>query len=248
MTLLLLIAMDAMDKYLFFRNFDVNLRQSPWDVYDLFLYLLVFFIIVFRAVAAMKFEALNFDPSVRIYYNLADAVYWYAVAEGFLAVFAWFLWFRSFKFLNELSWARVILQTLLRAAGPLLGLCLSGFLLLLAFAHVGLLAFGTEIHDLRSFGVALASCFRFIFGGMKYEQFRTAGPLLGPIFYISFKVWMVLIMVRFFVAVLLDAYREVMQERKDRWRFSFPPAAALASDLVAWIKGQKVKTDVSVGQ
>ena len=27
-----------------------------------------------------------------------------------------------------------------------------GFFLLLAFAHVGLLAFGTQIHDLRTFG------------------------------------------------------------------------------------------------
>ena len=49
------------------------------------------------------------------------------------------------QFLNELSWAKLILQSLRRAAGPLLGLFLVGFFLLLAFAHVGLLAFGTQV-------------------------------------------------------------------------------------------------------
>jgi len=52
---------------------------------------------------------------------------------------------------------------------------------LLAFAHSGMLAFGTQIHDLRTFGVALISCYRFIFSGMQYDEFRAAGEFLGKL-------------------------------------------------------------------
>ncbi len=69
-----------------------------------------------------------------------------------------------------------------------MGLCLTLLLSLLAFAHCGLLALGSQIHDLRSFTIALSSCFRFIFTGMRYEEFRVAGAFLGPIYYIAFKV------------------------------------------------------------
>ncbi len=73
---------------------------------------------------------------------------------------------------------------------------------------MGLLVFGTQIHDLRTFdagtdiyidiyryvtffffGAALSSTFRFLFAGMRYEEFRAAGEVLGPIYYIVFKVY-----------------------------------------------------------
>ena len=68
-----------------------------------------------------------------------------------------------------------------RAVVPLTGLCLAGLVLLLAYAHSGMLAFGTQIHDLRTFGVALISCYRFIFSGMQYDEFRAAGEFLGKL-------------------------------------------------------------------
>eukprot|EP00293_Proteomonas_sulcata_P011511 CAMPEP_0184299562 /NCGR_PEP_ID=MMETSP1049-20130417/10151_1 /TAXON_ID=77928 /ORGANISM="Proteomonas sulcata, Strain CCMP704" /LENGTH=274 /DNA_ID=CAMNT_0026610037 /DNA_START=27 /DNA_END=847 /DNA_ORIENTATION=+ len=174
-----------------------------------------------------------------MYYNFADTIYWHDVAEGMAAWCAWLVWFRTFKFLNELSWARLILQTLVKAAAPLIGLVLSGFVMLLAFAHVGLVAFGTQIYDLRTFGVAVSSCFRYIFSGMRYDEFQLAGSFLGPLYYIAFKVWMVLIMVRFFVAVILDAYRDVMEDQRNRWNLSFPPLQALSEDISNWWEDRK---------
>ena len=34
--------------------------------------------------------------------------------------------------------------------------------------------------------------------------------------------------------VLLDAYREVMDENRHRWPLSFPPLEALAKDVAVW--------------
>ncbi len=45
----------------------------------------------------------------------------------YAAVFAWFLWFRLMKFLNEFSWTHLILSALRKAVGPLVGLFLVGF-------------------------------------------------------------------------------------------------------------------------
>ena len=232
--LCLLVLLDVMEKVVFYRQYKLRLWQQPWDMFDICLHLLYIIYFVFRMVALLKFNELNYDPTVRIYYNFADAVYWHDVGEALAAVLAWFLWMRLMKFLNELSWARLILQSLRRASGPLVGLFSVGFFLLLAFAHTGLLAFGTQMHDLRTFGTALASTFRFLFAGMRYEEFRAAGEVMGPIYYIVFKVWMVLILVRFAVAVLLDAYREVMDENRHRWPLSFPPLEALAKDVAVW--------------
>ena len=52
---------------------------------------------------------------------------------------------------------------------------------------------------------------------------------------------MVLILVRFAVAVLLDAYREVMDEHRDRWPVSFPPLEALAKDVAMWWEEWRLK-------
>ena len=46
---------------------------------------------------------------------------------------------------THLRWAKLILDTLAKAAAPLIGLCLSGLVILLAFAHVGLVAFGSQV-------------------------------------------------------------------------------------------------------
>ena len=239
--LLLLVLFDIMEKVLFYRQFAQRLRDNAWDLYDILLHTGYVLYLIFRVVAISKFEGLQFDPTVRTYYNFADAVYWHDIGEGCAAVIAWFIWFRLMKFLNEFSWARLILQSLRKAAGPLVGLFLVGFFLLMAFAHVGLLAFGTHIHDLRTFGAALSSAFRFLFAGMRYEEFRSAGEVLGPIYYICFKVWMVLIMVRFAVAVLLDAYREVMDENRNRWPLSFPPLEALAKDVAMYWEERRLR-------
>eukprot|EP00291_Cryptomonas_curvata_P003974 CAMPEP_0172198314 /NCGR_PEP_ID=MMETSP1050-20130122/28007_1 /TAXON_ID=233186 /ORGANISM="Cryptomonas curvata, Strain CCAP979/52" /LENGTH=52 /DNA_ID=CAMNT_0012875099 /DNA_START=9 /DNA_END=164 /DNA_ORIENTATION=+ len=45
---------------------------------------------------------------------------------------------------------------------------------------------------------------------------------------------MVLVLVRFFVAVLVDAYHEVMVEHRHRWPLSCPPLEALAQDVLDW--------------
>lgn len=52
---------------------------------------------------------------------------------------------------------------------------------------------------------------------------------------------MVLIYVRFFVAVILDAYKECMQEQRNRWQLSFPPLQALAQDISEWYEGRRKK-------
>lgn len=233
-SLLLLIAFDVMDKVVFYRAYELRLREQYWDMYDVCMELLFLILVAFRINAAVVFGSLNLDPTVRVYYNFAHAVYWYDVAEGLAAWLAVMVWARTLKFLHELSWARLILQALLRAVLPLLGLCLTLLVSLLAFAHCGLLAFGSQIHDLRSFSIALSSCFRFIFTGMRYEEFRVAGGFLGPLYYIAFKVWMVLIVVRFFVAVILDSYRQVMEENRHSFALSFPPLSALAHDIATW--------------
>ena len=50
-------------------------------------------------------------------------------------------------------WAKLILDTLAKAAAPLIGLCLSGVVILLAFAHVGLVAFGSQVGAGGNWGV-----------------------------------------------------------------------------------------------
>ena len=239
--LFLLLLFDVMEKVVFYRQYQLQLTENGWDMYDVVLHILYTLYLIFRLNAVLKFGALNFDPTLRIYYNFSDPVYWHDVGDGVAAVFAWLLWFRLMKFLNELSWSKLILASLRKSVGPLIGLFLVGFFLLMGFAHVGLLAFGTHIHDLRTFGSALSSTFRFLFAGMRYEEFRAAGEILGPIYYIIFKIWMVLIMVRFTVAVLLDSYREIMDENRNRWPLSFPPLAALAKDVAMYWEENRLR-------
>jgi hypothetical protein len=76
----------------------------------------------------------------------------------YAAVFAWFLWFRLMKFLNEFSWSHLILSALRKAVGPLIGLFLVGFFFFffflqrqLAFAHVGLLTYYISVGVLLAY-------------------------------------------------------------------------------------------------
>ena len=53
------------------------------------------------------------------------------------------------------------------------------------------------------FGAALSSTFRFLFAGMRYEEFRAAGEVLGPIYYIVFKVCLI------YMPMYTDTYTDI---------------------------------------
>jgi hypothetical protein len=62
--------------------------------YDAVFHILFYVMMVMRLNTESSFGRLNFDPTVRIYYDFANVMYWDEVANGMASVIAWMLWFR----------------------------------------------------------------------------------------------------------------------------------------------------------
>lgn len=235
LALILLVVFDILEKVVFYRLYKgESKRDRKWDILDSVFYAAFIVAIACRISAHNFLAGLNLDASLAVQSHLNGAMFWNGVSDSATGFAAWILWLRTFKFLQEFSLSRPILETLTNAAAPLTGVCVVGLCILLAFAHVGLVSFGSQIYDFRTMGNAIVSCFTFIFAGMDYEEFRVAGAFMGPVYYFIFKLFVVLIYVRFFVVVVIDAYRQVMDQTRGRWSFSFPPLKALADDLSRW--------------
>ena len=84
------------------------------------------------------------------------------------------------------------------------------FLLLLAFAHAGYVAFNHKlVQEFGSFQMSLMTSFRLIFSDVNptfYERMRTSQYFFGPVYYVLFKLLMLLVFSQVFLAIVVHSF------------------------------------------
>lgn len=220
--------------------------EEPWNKVDVLNICLFIIQVAMRLAGQTKVDELDFDPSDGSKFDFDGISFYMSTADAITAFNAFLLWVRLLRYMRESRRLSQLIRTLQNAAIPTLGFLIILFLFLIAFAHAGFILFGMYIQDMRTFGDATASLFRYLFGGMSYSTFRDANIVMGPLFYIVFKVWMSLIVIRLFIAIILEAYKDIFKNEKIEG-IDFPPLRALYDEASGFVrrriskkKGEKV--------
>lgn len=126
------------------------------------------------------------------------------------AVFCAFL--KVLKLLRFNRRISMLVQTIKVSSGPLISFFFMFLLFFLAFTQVAFLVFGPVNEDYASFVVAAETMLSMTLGGFDFIGLQNANRLIGPIFFISYMVFIFLILVNVFVSIVNDAFAEVSSD------------------------------------
>mmetsp|Transcript_34161 Transcript_34161/g.88192 ORF Transcript_34161/g.88192 Transcript_34161/m.88192 type:complete len:583 (-) Transcript_34161:165-1913(-) len=212
--------------------------KDLWNFADVINILLFVAQVVFRIVTQVLFLQMNYDPANSDEYDLASISSLIIRTEEITAVNAFLMWFRFFRYFSESDRLNQLVKTIGYALVPTVGFLFIIALFLTAFSHAGFIMFGPFIPELRTFADTFLALFRGMFGGIEYESFVEANPIMGPIFFILFQTWMSIFMVQLVIAILIDSYREATRDEYVEG-FDFPPFVSLYKELKAFFEKMK---------
>ncbi|XP_047434835.1 polycystin-2 isoform X2 [Mugil cephalus] len=125
------------------------------------------------------------------------------------AVIVFFSWVKLFKFINFNKTMSQLSSTMSRCAKDLVGFAIMFFIIFLAYAQLAYLVFGTQVNDFSTFQASIFSQFRIILGDFNFSEIEEANPVLGPIYFTTFVVFIFFILMNMFLAIINDTYSEV---------------------------------------
>jgi hypothetical protein len=132
-----------------------------------------------------------------------------------VAVIVFFVWIKTFKYLNFNHTMTLLSKTLSQCAGDIMGYTVMFFIVFLAYAQFGYLVFGPTTFGFHTFGDSIYSLFRIILGDFDFYALIRADRVIGPIYFVSYVFVVFFILINVFLAVINDSYVEVKAEMED---------------------------------
>ena len=125
------------------------------------------------------------------------------------------VFFANIKLLKMIRFnhrVHVLSRTLAISCEPLSSFMVVFFILYLAYAQMYYLVFGSSVDQYASFIITIETLFNTIMGGFDFMALEESEKILGPIFFFTFMMSMVMILMNVFLAVLMDSYTEACEE------------------------------------
>lgn len=109
-----------------------------------------------------------------------------------------------------------------------------------AYVMVGVLVFGYNVANFKSITSAILSLGRVILGKSQFRALFRSDPIIGPLFFFTYVMFVCWILMTMFVAILIDSYHEV-QDRCYGMSNEYEIVDFLLARLQAWsgIGGKK---------
>lgn len=188
--------------------------REAWNYFDILVIVTSILSIVFyfmRLVATkIVIAQANEDP-----YSFTNFNY-VVVLDGFVSTFMGLTVFVSFlKFLRLLRFNRTIgkLASTLRACvAPLASFFLLFIIVFLAYAQFAFLIFGPEMTDYSSFDRCLSNMLGMTLGSFDFDALSSTNRILGPIFFFTYILAMVMILMNVFLSIINDTFNEVSSD------------------------------------
>ncbi|KAH9111894.1 hypothetical protein AeMF1_013708 [Aphanomyces euteiches] len=118
-----------------------------------------------------------------------------------------------FKYLRLNTRLNMLWTTLRLAAKDLIAFVVIFIFIFFGYAVMGFLLFGNHVREYRSLSGSLASCFQMLLGAFDFDALASANPVMSGMFFFSFMIFVVLIVVNMFIAILSEYY-SIAQEAK----------------------------------
>lgn len=134
---------------------------------------------------------------------------WLKCIMGLIVFFSFLKVFRLLRFNRRIS---LLQQVLKRAFFELLSFMFMFALAFLAFALLACLVFGQAMEGFGTFLRSCASLMDTILGKFTLKELSTANRILGPIFFYSYTVTMVFVLINMFLSIINDTFAEVRSD------------------------------------
>jgi len=122
--------------------------------------------------------------------------------------------FRALQYTELSAEFSILTRTVRRSSKQLAHFVVLFGIVFLAYSFAAYLTFGTQIHEFSSYGLAIQACFNIMLGVYDYEALLEVSEYATVLFFWSFTVFVVFIMLQLFIAIVIDAYLCIKAEQQ----------------------------------
>ncbi|CAH8648471.1 unnamed protein product [Dicrocoelium dendriticum] len=133
-----------------------------------------------------------------------------------IAITVFLSWVKLFKYISFNKTMTQLSSTLGNCAKDLGGFAVMFCIIFFAFAELGYLAFGTQVHDFRKFTTAVYTLFRIILGDFDFGALERANSTFGPIYFIVYVFFVFFILINMFIAIINETYTGVKSDLQNQ--------------------------------
>ncbi|KNC51890.1 polycystic kidney disease 2 [Thecamonas trahens ATCC 50062] len=191
--------------------------QNGWNVIDLVNMLLFVCVFGIRIAILIKLNNLEVDPTnTRKFYNFQPISLLNSAEQNILAVNAFILWFKVFKYTKFLPGMDIIAETVSKSIRNTVSFVAMMAFVLFGFAQAGVLAFGTDVPGFHTFIDTFFTLLRSLLGDFDFVAMQESNRVFGPLYFVVFIVLVFFILLSMFMAILNDAYTEVQDTIREK--------------------------------
>ncbi|KAH8260837.1 hypothetical protein KR038_005076 [Drosophila bunnanda] len=179
----------------------------------LFISKLCYFALGYNIWHSLKVHSVTVKAMAEFNYQSLDVLcFWNIIYVDMMAILAFLVWIKIFKFISFNKTLVQFTTTLKRCSKDLAGFSLMFGIVFLAYAQLGLLLFGTKHPDFRNFITSILTMIRMILGDFQYNLIEQANRVLGPIYFLTYILLVFFILLNMFLAIIMETYNTVKSE------------------------------------
>ncbi|XP_037709169.1 polycystic kidney disease 2-like 2 protein isoform X2 [Drosophila subpulchrella] len=186
---------------------------SMLNILDCVILLGCYLALVYNIWHTFKVISVTSKAQVELTYQSLDVLcFWNIIYVDMMAILAFLVWIKIFKFISFNKTLVQFTTTLKRCSKDLAGFSLMFGIVFLAYAQLGLLLFGTKHPDFRNFITSILTMIRMILGDFQYNLIEQANRVLGPIYFLTYILLVFFILLNMFLAIIMETYNTVKGE------------------------------------
>ncbi|XP_052852541.1 polycystic kidney disease 2-like 2 protein [Drosophila gunungcola] len=190
-----------------------NYFFSMLNILDCVILLSCYLALVYNVWHTFWVQSITAKARVELSYQSLDVLcFWNIIYVDMMAVLAFLVWIKIFKFISFNKTLVQFTTTLKRCSKDLAGFSLMFGIVFLAYAQLGLLLFGTKHPDFRNFITSILTMIRMILGDFQYNLIEQANRVLGPIYFLTYILLVFFILLNMFLAIIMETYNTVKSE------------------------------------
>jgi len=216
-------------------------RQSAWNAVD-WTNLIFFYLTIFWRVSVVLSDGPSMT-NLETYESYRQFVWSFSMEAYFNMVNGILLYFKLFKFLNASRKMRLLFNLFYKTAADMFTFIIILCVFYLAYGLGGYLIFSSDVSDFRELHIALLNLFRYTVTDMDYEALRQSNVVAASIYYVSWTLLILLVLVNVIVAILSDGFEKVQEENRnapdERFIFTRFIPAAMRSYVFSFMDSNK---------
>jgi hypothetical protein len=149
------------------------------------------------------------------YVNLQMLAYWDDILSSMLAICSFIATIKFLHILQFNSTIRTLFRTMSICASELVSFGIIFLITVFAFIQAGYVIFNDSILGLSTFFKSVETGFLLMLGKFALSQMLLANPACSVIFYMTFNIFVMMILLNMFITMISDAFERAKDEEKD---------------------------------